>query len=192
MSIKYEVPKSTRLIQAKVTATANFNVAPSFGMYNFALTSAVPVQNNYGLLLYNILPNHLYFLERVNVGANIPEADYEDSIIEVPTARYRTSAENSIIFPQPLPLVNYVQNQELNTFVWTEKTNDSIVVDVAGILIQTSNLVGENFISINMSFNLYDITDTGYISTFKGAMSGGKIGAVIPHAVASNTFFTKD
>lgn len=184
MSINYLIPKSSRLIQAQVTAIATFNV-PSIGVYNFNSTT------NKGLVVSSILPNHLYFLERTNVGGDIAEDIYEDAINLIPLALYRTSVENAVVFPKPLPIVNYVSNQELNTFIWTEKTNDSIVIDMYGILNQTANLVGVSDVKLFMSFNLYDITDTGYIAEFKGAMSNASIGSPVPQVHVKNEFWTR-
>jgi hypothetical protein len=183
MSIQYKIPKNSRLIQAQATATAVFNV-PAIGKYDFS--------PNTGLLISAIFPNHLYFLERVNIGGDIAEADFQDAIDTVPVARYRTSVENAIVFPQPLPIVNYVINQELNTFIWTEKSNDNLILDVYGILNQTPALVGVTDVRLLMSFNLYDITDTGYIAEYKGAATQQNIGAAVPVVKASNSYWSKD
>jgi len=183
MSIQYQIPKNSRLIQAQATAVATFNV-PVVGKYDFS--------PNTGLLISAIYPNHLYFLERVNIGGDISEADFQDAIATVPVARYRTSVENAIVFPQPLPIVNYVINQELNTFIWTEKSNDNLIVDVYGILNQTAVLVGVTNVQLFMSFNLYDITDTGYIAEYKGAATQQNIGAVVPAVKAHNSYWSKD
>jgi hypothetical protein len=161
VSVVYKIPKTAKFLQTSNRFVATFNV-PTPGAYNFAVAA------NTGQLILSTQPNHLYLLERINVGGTIAEGDFLAAITIFPTATLRFFRENQTVYPLPLSVVNYIDNQEINAWAWSDQGNNSLIVDFAGLLTQTPALVGIGQVALGLTFNIYDITDLGYIRSFKG------------------------
>lgn len=166
MAITYQLPKSARFYQTSNRFTGVFN-APSLGVYDFNNA------NNTGQVVIPLEPNAIFFVDRINVGGTIPEEEYLFAVSTFPTAILRFLVENPRVYPLPLPIVNYIDNQESCAWVWSDKGGDSLLLDFRGVLAQTPFLVGVAEISVAISFNIYRVTDSNFVRAFRDTDSTG-------------------
>ena len=123
MSVIYRIPKTSKFIQTSNTFTALFN-NPTLGKYDF--NRAI----NVGVSVLPVNTNSLYLIEKINVAATIPEEEYLFNISVVPLVSLRFKIENQRVFPFPLPVVQYVKNMESVAWAWSNKGNDSLVMEL--------------------------------------------------------------
>ena len=163
MTVQYEVPKNARFISTTNIFTATFN-NPTVGVYNFE----IPDQSNNQVVLTPLLLNTVYLLGRISIGADIPEGDFLDAINTIPQLTLRKSIANEIVYQRPLPIVTYVDDQELIAWVDNKKANNSLKLEVTGILNQTAALVGKVTIKIHVNYLIYAIENTVFYSKYLG------------------------
>ena len=111
----------------------------------------------------NLVQGCLYFLERINVGATVSQEIYLSAISRVPTISLVKQLDGQQIFPHPLPLVNFVNNQECNGYLWTSRALDVLLLSVSGVLSSTIDLVGQSAVTLSVQFNVYEIIDKKFI-----------------------------
>ena len=114
----------------------------------------------------------VYFLERINVGGTIPQETYLSAIATIPTVALFRSGDGQSIYPHPLPLVNFLSNQEANAWIWTQREGEVLFASVAGLLSPTIDLVGINAINLSVQFNIYEVIDQAFIRDFGGGWRG--------------------
>ena len=161
MSIRYEVPKNARFVSTTNIFTATFNV-PAVGAYDFGITA------NNQIVLTPLLLNTVYLLGRISIGADIPEGDFLDAINTIPKLTLRKSIANEIVYQQPLPIVTYVDDQEMIAWVDNKKANNSLKLEITGLLNQTAALVGKVTIKIHVNYLIYAIENTVFYSKYLG------------------------
>jgi hypothetical protein len=166
MSINFQLPKTARFLQCNTSVVATFN-APTLGKYNF---------NSQIADVLTMQANSIYFIERVNIGGTIPEEEYLYAIDTLPTAEFFNSVTRQQVLPRPIPVVNYIDNQEINAWVWTDGDGQPLQLRIAGILRQTPFLVGMNTVTLNIQVNVYDVADKAFIQQFRGVNAKSKIG----------------
>ena len=175
MSLIFEVPKKSRFVQTANTFSGVFN-SPSPGLYDFNAPA-----NSLQPCILPINKNSVYFVDRVNIGADIPEDEFQANIVAVPQVFLSFRIESKRVYALPLPLVNYVQNQEAVAWFWTEKANDGLMISLTtGLFSQDSFLVGRGSIRIFVSFNIYEITDNNFIQQFKAGSLNSSLGFNAP------------
>lgn len=180
MSIKYEIPRRSRFLQPAMRAVATFNV-PTPGVYDFA---------GQAVNILTMEPNALYFIERINVGGDIPEEEYLFAIQTLPTAQYFDSVTQQQVFPLPLALNNYIDNQETNAWAYSDQTGHVLQLRIAGVLRATPFLIGVVSVALNIQSNIYEITDTAYIKSFRDLGQRSEVGAVVQKKPLGFTFQT--
>ena len=171
MSLNLTIPKTSRFVQTNTNFAANFNV-PTLGRYDFGLLAG-------GSQIADILSmqsNSIYFIERINIGGTIPQEEYLYAISTLPFATFFNATTQQQVLPKPLPIVNYINNQEVNSFVYTDCDGQILQLKLSGILSQTPFLVGTAKIELNISLNIYDISDNAFIQEFKSRNSHSRIG----------------
>ena len=134
---------------------------------------------------------NLYFLERINIGGSLSEDDYLLSIETIPALTLRRALDAQAVFPYSLPIVNFIDNQECNAWIFTERDNDALYAYISGILSQISATVGMKAIRLYVQFNIYEISDNAFIADFKkdDRFSGGA--GTVQRAGISNLFETR-
>lgn len=157
MPPQFTIPRSSRFWQVSASFQAEFNavngVPTGSGQYDFGQT----VNESVLLMPVATRKNTVYWFDVWNVGGDIGETDYLDAIATVPTARLERKFSRESIYSRPLPVVNYVDNQIITAWFKDEKGNDEIRMTFLGLLNQTANLVGVQFINIFVSMNIYAI-----------------------------------
>lgn len=165
MSLLYKIPHQARFLQTANIFTAEFNkvngVPTGSGLYDFAQTvndnqTVIPLQSN-----------TIYFLERINIGGTIAEAEYLNAMNVLPLASFKRSQQKQIIYQRPLPIVNYIDNQEINAWFLSDKSSDELVITFTGQLTQTSALVGITFVTIHVGLNIYAIESAHFVANFR-------------------------
>lgn len=164
MGISYWIPHTARPILTTNIFTATFN-APTPGKYDFGIPA------NRGLLVTQMFTGTIYLLERISIGATVPEGDFLEAVETIPLLTLKRSQANEIEYKLPLPVVNYVDDSELVMWAFTEKARDDLILDLTGVLIQTAALVGVTSIKLNVSYALYAIESTEFYKHFRGDLS---------------------
>jgi len=160
--ITISLPKSTRFLQPVIRFSATFN-APTLGKYNFGIPA------NTGAVLIDTLGlSSIYLIDNINVGGTIDEGEYLFSVANnpFPLLRLRTRIDNQAVYAYPLPILNYIDNQPTLAWIASTKGGDGLLADFTGVLDQTPALVGVPKISIAVSFNVYQITDSAFVKSF--------------------------
>ena len=174
MSIGYVIPKTSRFVQTNSAFVATFN-NPTLGKYDFAGAGGT----SGGTQLADILTmqaNSVYFIERINIGGTIPQEEYLFGISTLPQATFFNATTKQQVLPQPIPIVNYIINQEVNSFVWTDNDGQKLQLRLSGALSQTPFLVGQSTVTLNIALNIYDINDNAFIQQFKARNFHSRIG----------------
>lgn len=164
MGIQFEVPKNARLISTTNIFTATFN-NPTVGVYDFGIAA------NKQVILTPLLLNTVYLLGRISMGADVDEGNFLDAINTIPRLTLRKQIGNEIVYQRPLPMVTYVDDQDMIAWVDSKKANDSLNLEVTGVLNQTAALVGVVTIKINVNYIIYAIESTVFYAKFLGEES---------------------
>lgn len=166
MSISYKIPHQSYFIQTANLFAATFN-APTIGRYDFNVPA------NTAQTILALQPNTVYFIDRCNVGGTIAESDYLESIVTLPTAQIKFKQGNEAAYRLPIPIVNYIDNQEFNAWISTDKGSQELTMTFRGVLKQTAALVGVSPITIQVSLNLYQIHVKHFTKRFREQLSPG-------------------
>lgn len=165
MGITYQIPHTARPIMTTNIFTGTFN-NPTPGKYDFGVPA------NSGILVTEMFTGTVYLIERISVGATIPEGDFLEAIENIPRLKLKRQQTNEIEYKLPLPIVNYIDNKNLVLWSFTEKGRDNLIIDLDGVLNQTAALVGVSQVKINISYTIYAIESTEFYKRFRGELSG--------------------
>lgn len=170
MSVQFPIPHTARYIPTVNIFTALFG-APTIGKYDYGVTSGgnSTIQN-----ILELFMNTLYIIERISIGGTINEGDYLDAVNTQPFVTLRYSVTNEIVYKTPFPIVNYIDDQDIVGWAYSDKQSNFLAADISGILNQTPALVGRANIKTTVGYSIYAIEDTRYIAEFRGAL-GNKL-----------------
>lgn len=157
--IDIKIPTSSRFIAPTQYFDAPFNLQLD-GRYSF--TGAY----NQNRVLTELLPNTVYLIDSIDIGANISEEKFLDSIDVVPTLIFRRNIANEIIYRHPITICNYQRNGSVTAFVNCDQA-DELAATFTGYLTQTTDLIGITVIRLFVSLRMYAIEGTEYIKLFK-------------------------
>lgn len=168
MSIVTRLPHQARFVQTSNIFTAEFNkvngVVTGTGKYDFGQLI------NADVLVLPTQIRSLYFIERINVGGSISEGDYLEAINIIPLCSLKRLKKSEIIYKRPIPIVNFIDNQEANAWFVSDKDGDAIRMTVTGLLDQTAALVGEQYVKLQISLNIYIVESARYVAAFMDAL----------------------
>lgn len=156
----FQIPKSSIFLQRNLTFTGTFNV-PTLGVYDFG------VAGNTNVLVFPMDPNSLYLFSAINVGGDVPEGNYLEAISTFPSLFFRYSVGGTPVFPNAIPIVNYLSNTDSTSWFYSERTGDTLVCTFSGVLSPTAYLVGKATVRVSVGLTFYQITDKGFITSFK-------------------------
>lgn len=162
MGISKTIPQDSRFIQTVNTFTALFNV-PSLGQYNF-VNGAV---NENIAVLSNLQKNHIYMIEKYSFSATIPEGAFLEATANVCTFQLLRSIDKQVVYQAPIPLINYIDGQSCVGYFWAAQDSDVLIATFRGLLNQPAALVGVASIIAQVTLNIYEISDTDWIQSFK-------------------------
>lgn len=164
MPLPYRIPARSEFIPTGNVFTADFN-NPTIGKYDFNNAT------NTNQFIIDLEIGSLYLLDRMSVSGTISEALFTDSINVNPTLTLKKAITKERLHPKPIPIINYVDNQDLIIWAHSDKANESLVADFRGLLDQIPATVGVTSIDITISFSIYKITQPSYITAWKGDVS---------------------
>lgn len=175
MSFSFPIPHTARYIQTTNIVNATFN-APTLGVYDFG----IPANTRQEVLVLD--PNSVYLLGRISVGGDIGEEDFLSSVNQTTPPYFRLSRRQrkENIYSRIHPIVQYIDEQEVATWVQSDKGGDAVEISVAGILNQIPATVGKLSIILHISFSIYVVEDRNYLAKYKAALehSFGKAGMI--------------
>jgi len=163
MSISYTIPHSSFYHPTSNIFTAVFNV-PTLGKYNFD----IPANKNVPIL--ELTPGSVYLIERISLAGSIPQENYLSSIFTIPIIRLKRGKSQEIIYKRDIPIVNYIDNQDIVAWIYSQKSKDWLTADIYGILNQIAETVEITEIKLNINFSIYQIRDQQFINKFLGTI----------------------
>lgn len=161
MSVTFQIPTQSRLIPTSTSFSAAFGV-PTPGVYDFTNTAA-----NQNVSVLALLPNTVYFIDRISVGGNITEQQFLESINTFPELFLKRKIGNKNIYKLPIPITNFVDMGELSNFFYTDKTGDELVMTFEGILNQLPSMIGISPARIQISLNIWAIEAAYFNGAFR-------------------------
>jgi len=150
------LPKKKRYIATsnifKADFNSSFNTAVGIsGKYNFT----VEPSNYQDVIKYKA--GSVYLLERVSVGANIPEDVFFDSIETVPSLILKNKIGGEIVFEKPILVNGYKKNEDITTYLTNQKDGDILTCNCTGLLNQVSETVGVPTIKLFVQFSIFSM-----------------------------------
>lgn len=164
MSVTFQIPTESRLIPTSTRFSAQFGV-PTAGVYDFTNTVA-----NEDVFVIPILPNTVYFMDRISVGGNITEQQFLESINTFPFLFVKKKILSKNIYKQPIPITNYIDGGELSNFFFSDKANDELILTFEGILDQLPSMIGISPVVIQISFNIWAIEAAYFNGAFRDSL----------------------
>lgn len=169
MALKYAIPKSANLAIVGGVFKAVLN-NPTIGKYDF--TNYAPAGDRYNAAVQlglNLNPNYLYFFHQMQFSLSCAESVYLSAIDpgSVPELKVRDSTSRKQIFKAPFRLFRYFENSAVDYFHFNLNSNASLIADFQAQFIQVAELVGITEIYAQVSFSVYEITDSAYIQDYK-------------------------
>lgn len=160
----YQIPHTARYIPTVSRFGADFNV-PTVGKYNFG------VDANKNVLVEKMLPGTVYLIDRISIGGDIGEGVFLDAIDTLPILTLKKSLTKEIVYKKSMPIVQYIDDQDIIAWVKTDKSNENLTLDLTGILNQTTALIGELRVELFVSYSLYAIESSVFEYWFKNTLS---------------------
>jgi hypothetical protein len=149
-----------------VRFTATFN-APLVGGYDWN------VVGNTNIPILRIQKNQLALIERYSFSATVNEGAFLDNVITVPTLAVRLPRENRLIYPNPIPLVNYVDGLETLIYAFADQAQN-LEGTFRGQVGQGVALVGIPNLIAQVQFNIYMVKNLDWIDNFLGRTEDGQ------------------
>lgn len=162
--ITYQIPHTARYLSESLRFSALFNVLT--GEYDFSENDT-----NKQVVLTEMKKNAIYFIDRMTVGADIPESVYTDSIDVVPSMRIKHEIAKKQVYKRPITLPQFSDNRDIGAWTYTDKTDEVLIVDFEGVLKQVAETVGESEIRIYCAIDIYEINDNEFVRAFKNDLS---------------------
>ena len=157
--IPFIIPRKSNPVFPSVGFAATFNV-PTLGKYNFGTAL------NAGVVVMSMKRNSLYLIDTFTVGGTVDEFIYTNALNEIPTIKFFRSKSNFPAYERAVLLPGYLKGAQFPLWVMSDQIDENLTVTCTGILNQTADLVGIPSIGINVSFIIYEITETDFIRRF--------------------------
>lgn len=161
MGVSFQLPTESRLIPVSFRFQGTFGT-PTPGVYDFTNNSV-----NANVSILDLLPNTVYFVDRYSIGANITEDQFLESINEFPFLFLKRKIGSKNVYKVPLPVTNLVDNSELSNFIYTDKSNDTLLGSFTGVLNQLPSMIGITDIYIQFNMNIWAVESAYWTSAFR-------------------------
>jgi hypothetical protein len=156
--IALRIPTSARYLCPSQSFFADFNVDLD-GKYNFS------IQANQNKLLMELKANTAYIFSVMDIGGNVSEEKYLDSIDVMPQIVFSRRLKDEFIYRHPIPIVNFSKNSDISAFLTCDQIDD-LLVSFNGRLTQTADLVGKLTVKIFIKLHMHAIEGTHYITEY--------------------------
>lgn len=164
MSISQILPADSRPFKTDNEFTATFN-APTVNRYDFNIAA------NKNVVMLDLRPSCIYFLERVNFSANITEQAFHEGQVSASdrirlSIKYQTKSE--AVYPTPIPFFNFLKNFEIHQFAGgTGNTSEKLTLDCSGSLKQVAKMLSVPTITIFVSWSIYQVKDSEWVQAYQ-------------------------
>jgi hypothetical protein len=157
--IAHNIPRQAIYLSSSNTFSAAFGT-PTPGVFDFGVTA------NIGQTVQVLQPSTIYFIDTLNIGANISSLDYLASINTVPTLKFTRKIGNEIVYAKVIPVNTLAENKVATVWVKSDKGGDELLLTVTGILKMTAGLIGIGTVSLNVSCNIFAVHERDYTIWF--------------------------
>ena len=164
--ITFPVPHTARYFNTNNVFNSTFNT-PTVNKYNFS------VAGNQKIKCFEFQKNVQYLIERISIGGNIAESDFNDSISIVPELTFKTEQSGFVVYEKPLYISNYFRNQDISNFVSSDVANDWLTLSMSGVLDQIPSTIGKNIIKISVSLSVFAIDNNDYNRIIREGLTSG-------------------
>lgn len=162
MAIHYQIPHKARYITISNIFHTDFG-AYTPGKYDFT----TDIANNANVQSLKLANGSVYLLDRISAGGNVAGEDYLSGIDTFPTVEVKRSLSNIAEYVQPIPIVQYFDNTDCASWIYSDKKDDWMTLTFKGVLHQTPSMVGLVTLKIQISFHVFEINDAGYVREFR-------------------------
>jgi len=175
MGLSNKIPKRSKFIQTGNFFTGIYSADTGFYRFND------PAQR---CLFMNL--GYIYYLDRFNFSLNVSESNFLEMISFVrPVMILTYLSRKTRVFTKVFPLINYVDNQELNTIVYSHGNSavpsvspstdgDYLMLQFTADFWPIPDVVGMDSLKAQITLNFYEVHNQDYISQWKGNTSEGK------------------
>ncbi len=167
-AVGFKIPVEAEYIPTGNVFTADFNT-PVTGKYGFETVK------NTNVKILDLKPNTVYLIDRIAVSGSLDESSFTSSFdlenkLSLFFKTIKGNSEKGIrLHKNPIPIINYVDNQDLIIWVKSQKKDDQLVCDFRGILKQIAETIGVEKIDIVINLSIYEINNTVYNRAFLDA-----------------------
>lgn len=155
--ISQRLPVGSRPFTKTARFTAVYN-EHTVGRYDF---------NNQQIELFEFEPNSVYFISSLEIGGDLAESIYANSIDVVPQLILKKKITGDTLYRYPVSIVKYADNRDVSSFVDSSMGNNALVANLKGLLAQNVETIGESAISLNITVNAYAISDSNFVRAFR-------------------------
>jgi hypothetical protein len=157
--ISLEIPPNSRPFTRSVRFTATYNTPSAPGQYLFSSDSKE---------FFKLAGNTLYYIDSYEIGGDIAESEFSANIIEQPKLILSLNPQDYQLFKYPLPIPGYSDGRYIPTFFSSTQGNDGVALigRLTGLLSQSPSLVGKTDINLDVTTNIYEISDDDFKSEF--------------------------
>jgi hypothetical protein len=115
-----------------------------------------------------VLANAAYYITSINAAADCDEGDYMSNVVTPPTFQlYTSSALNTMIFREPIPIVLYLRNISYRMIWIVTREAEQIFGSITGVIAQGSAFIGKGNMVIGGSVTAQEIVDVNFIKALK-------------------------
>lgn len=164
MPVLFQIPDKSTLIPLTSIFTGTFNV-PTVGLYDFSIPA------NQNVFVMTTKPGMVYFIDKYSVGGNITEGQYLESVSSFPLLTVLRRFRQSNIYRNPIPIVNYTDCGQLSNFFYSDSKKDQLLFSFNGSLRQLPTMVGLASVRIQISMDIWEISDNYFVSAFRDVLS---------------------
>jgi hypothetical protein len=154
------VSHKAKFLPTDTRFNGNFNV-PALGGYDFNIPANQDVQ------VLKLIPDSVYYIDKLSIGANIAREDFLGAISTVPLLTFKHLIGKEIVYSKSLPIVQLYEQKEATVYFKSQKENDWLTLSLTGLLIQTANLVGIDPITLDISLSIYQMYEKDFITWFE-------------------------
>lgn len=153
--ISNQIPKKNIPLFPAIRSEMKYNIGTP-GKYSF------PTNTNINIKLLDLEKNSVYLFDKFSFSANLAEEDFLSSLdaLKSITMNIVKKQGNENFFKYPTNLINYHTNTEMNFFLETNQSDDQVLITLNGELFQIADTVGLGVITLNISFQVYQIDNT--------------------------------
>lgn len=161
MSVIFQIPTQSRLIPTSTIFSTTFN-AITPGRYDFTNDPT-----NQNVVVIDLQPNTVYFIDRISCGGNVTEGQFLESIESFPFVAFKKLIRSDMVYERPIPVSNFFDGAEMSAFVKSDKGGDQLLFTFSGLFRQLPSMVGLLDLKVQVSLNIFAIESAYFAGAFR-------------------------